>query len=64
MKDLEQAEHFFEWVNDTYGCPEALAQHFDATLEMLFYLEPHTFDPHEVREVVAALRGVVKVLRG
>nr|WP_299339036.1 hypothetical protein [Allomuricauda sp.] len=60
---MSQEEFFINWIEDTYGCPEALAQRLDYTIEMLFYLEENTFTPQEVREVVAALRGVVRVLR-
>lgn len=61
--EKEQAEHFMEWIQDTYGSPEAMAQVLDLGVEMLFYLEADTFDLKEIRVVVAALRGMVGVLR-
>ena len=51
------------WIEDTYGSPEELAKVLDFGIEMLFYLEEDSFDRKEVREVVAALSGMVRVLR-
>ncbi|MEO9511936.1 MAG: hypothetical protein ABJX94_04655 [Flavobacteriaceae bacterium] len=58
-----KAEELLNWIEDTYGSPENLAQVLDFCIEMLFYLEPDSFEAKEVREVVAALRGIVGVLR-
>lgn len=60
---MVKIEGFFDWVDDTYGSPESLAQVLDFAIEMLFYLEEDSFEKKEVRDVVAALRGVVGVLR-
>lgn len=51
------------WIEDTYGSPEELAKVLDLGVEMLFYLEPDTFDRKEVQQVVAAMRGIVVGLR-
>ena len=52
------------WIEDTYGSPEELAKVLDFGIEMLFYLEEDSFDRKEVREVVSAMRGLVRVLKG
>ncbi|PCJ91237.1 MAG: hypothetical protein COA50_16725 [Flavobacteriaceae bacterium] len=59
-----QKEQWSPFIADTYGTPEALAKKLDLGIEMLFYLEEDTFHKKEVQYVVAALRGVVGVLRG
>lgn len=51
------------WIEDTYGSPEKLAQVLDFGIEMLFYLEEDTFEKREVQDVVSALRGIVVILR-
>ncbi len=48
-----------QWIEDTYGSPEELAKVLDYGIEMLFYLEPDSFEPKEVREVVSAMRGLI-----
>ncbi|UII74975.1 hypothetical protein LV716_11975 [Flagellimonas sp. HMM57] len=53
-----------QWIEDTYGSPEELGKVLDYGIEMLFYLEPDSFDPKEVREVVSAIRGLIVELRG
>lgn len=50
-------------IFDTYGTPEALAEHLDLAVEMLFYVEEDTFSRDELQEVATAIRGVVRVLR-
>ncbi|WP_097047055.1 hypothetical protein [Flagellimonas pacifica] len=60
---MEHDEVLKNWIEDTYGSPEKLAQILDFGVEMLFYLEQDTFEPKEVREVVAAVRGIVNALR-
>ncbi len=56
-------EKLIHWINDTYGSPEEFAKTLDFGIEMLFYLEEDSFEPKEVREVVAALRGIVNLIR-
>lgn len=50
-------------IFDAYGTPEALAEHLDLAMEMLFYVEEDTFSRDELQEVATAIRGVVRVLR-
>ena len=52
-----------EWINETYGSSETLADYLDKGIEMLFYLEEDTFERKEIQDVVAALRGIVMTLR-
>ena len=51
------------WIEDTYGSPEKLAQVLDFGIEMLFYLEENTFEKREVQDVVSAIRGIAIKLR-
>lgn len=50
-------------IKDTYGSPEELAKQLDLGIEMLFYLQEDTFNQTELRNVVAALREIVVMLR-
>jgi len=52
-----------DFIEDAYGTPEALAQHLDLAVEMLFYVEEDTFSRKELQEVASALMSVVRVLR-
>ncbi|MEM0932499.1 MAG: hypothetical protein AAGJ12_08535 [Bacteroidota bacterium] len=52
-----------EHIEDSYGSPENLAQVLDLGVEMLFYIEDHTFTKQEVQNVVAALRDISMALR-
>ncbi|WP_072881295.1 hypothetical protein [Flagellimonas taeanensis] len=56
-------EVLVNWIEDTYGTPEELAKILDFGVEMLFYLEEGSFDRKEVQQVVAAMRGIVVILR-
>ncbi len=56
-------EVLLNWIEDTYGTPEELAKILDYGIEMLFYLEEDTFDRKEVQQVVAALRGLIIILK-
>ncbi|MBS9461774.1 hypothetical protein KIM67_05085 [Flagellimonas sp. 389] len=60
---MKQGEYLIQWIEDTYGSPEELGKVLDYGIEMLFYLEPDSFDPIEVREVVSAIRGLIVGLR-
>ncbi|WP_306014409.1 MULTISPECIES: hypothetical protein [unclassified Allomuricauda] len=64
MVSLEQTDELSHLISDTYGTSEALAEHLDLAVEMLFYVEEDTFSREELQEVATALRGVVRVLRG
>lgn len=64
MVSLEQTDELSQLISDTYGTSEALAEHLDLAVEMLFYVEEDTFSREELQEVATALRGVVRVLRG
>ena len=50
-------------ISDSYGSPENLAQVLDLGVEMLFYIEDHTFTKQDVQNVVAALRDISMALR-
>lgn len=50
-------------IEEGYGYPEALAQQLDLAVELLFYVEADTFSRREIQNVVAAIRGIVGVLR-
>ncbi|MEM9363924.1 MAG: hypothetical protein AAGA43_14890 [Bacteroidota bacterium] len=56
-------EVFKNWIEETYGSPEKLAQVLDFVIEMLFYLEENTFEKREVQDVVSAMSGIVLKLR-
>ncbi|UBZ13045.1 hypothetical protein LDL77_14285 [Flagellimonas marinaquae] len=63
MISLEQKIELLQLIFDAYGTPEALAEHLDLAMEMLFYVEEDTFSRDELQEVATAIRGVVRVLR-
>ena len=63
MISLEQKIELLQLIFDTNGTPEALAEHLDLAVEMLFYVEEDTFSRDELQEVATAIRGVVRVLR-
>ncbi len=52
-----------ELFEDAYGSPTELADILDLGLEMLFYVEPHTFEQRELQDVVTVLRGMKKLLQ-
>ncbi|MDC6363917.1 MULTISPECIES: hypothetical protein [Flavobacteriaceae] len=52
------------FIEDTYGSPEAFAQQLDLAVEMLFYVEEDTFSRRELQEVASALMSVMRVLQG
>lgn len=60
---MSKEESLKNWIEDTYGSLEKLAQVLDFGIEMLFYLEENTFEKREVQNVVSALRGMIAVLR-
>ncbi|MEM9078382.1 MAG: hypothetical protein AAGC43_15165 [Bacteroidota bacterium] len=60
---MSSEEIFKNWIEDTYGSPEELAQVLDFGIEMLFYLEENTFEKREVQDVVSAMRGIAIKLR-
>ena len=62
-ENMNSEEILKNWIEDTYGSPEKLAQVLDFGIEMLFYLEENTFEKREVRDVVSAMRGIVHLLR-
>lgn len=59
-KDIKDSSY---WIRETYGSQEVLADHLDKGIEMLFYIEEDSFDKKEIQNVVAALRGIVVILR-
>ncbi|UII75458.1 hypothetical protein LV716_14500 [Flagellimonas sp. HMM57] len=59
MKD----KYFAELIKDSYGDPGGLANFLDKAIEMLFYIEDHTFDRRDVQSVVSALRTIISILR-
>lgn len=63
MVSFEQKLELLRLISDTYGTPEALAEHLDLAVEMLFYVEEDTFSRDELQEVATAIRGVSRVLR-
>jgi hypothetical protein len=61
---LEQKLELSGLISDTYGTPEALAEHLDLVVEMLFCVEKDTFSREELQQVATAIRGgAVRVLR-
>lgn len=60
---MVHSEVLINWIEDTYGSSEELAKILDYGIEMLFYLEEDSFDQKEVQNVVAAIRGIVLLLR-
>jgi len=46
------------WITDTFGTTEVLAEYLDLAVEMLFYVEPHTFEQRELQDVVTVLRSI------
>lgn len=51
-----------EWIVDTFGTKEVLAEYLDLAVEMLFYVEQDTFGQRELQGVVTVLRGLKRVL--
>ncbi|MEZ4809618.1 MAG: hypothetical protein R2819_04600 [Allomuricauda sp.] len=62
MLNETQIAQLQDWITDTYGSPETLAHYMDLAMEMLFYVEENTFTRVELQDVVAALRGMRRVL--
>ncbi len=63
MLTESQITELNEWITDTFGTPEVLAHYLDLAVEMLFYVEPHTFEQRELQDVVTVLRGMKKLLQ-
>jgi hypothetical protein len=51
------------FVEDTYGTPETLANWLNLAVEMLFYVEEDTFSRVEFQEVATAIKNVIRALR-
>jgi hypothetical protein len=62
--NMEKNETFSEWIVDSYGAPEKLAQILELGIFMLFFLDEDTFSRREVQDVAEAMRGIVVGLRG
>ena len=59
----KQREQLSELITDTYGTTEGLIKHLDLAIEMLFYIEEDSFERADIQNVVAAIKGVIGVLR-
>ncbi len=64
MFDETQLVKLTALIEESYGSSEALARQLDLAVELLFYVEEDTFSRREIQNVVAAIRGIVGVLRG
>jgi len=62
--NLTKEHELLEFIKDTYGTPENLANWLDLGVEMLFYVEEDTFSRVELQEVATALMGLVRLLKG
>ncbi|MEW2921185.1 hypothetical protein AB1A65_06930 [Muricauda sp. ANG21] len=51
------------FVEDTYGTPETLANWLNLAVEMLFYVEEDTFSRVELQEVATAIKKIAVILR-
>ena len=63
MFDFNDVPNSSNWIKETYGSKEVLANHLDKGIEMLFYVEENSFERIEIQNVVAALREIVLILR-
>lgn len=63
MFDSEDVQDSSNWIAETYGSREVLANQLDKGIEMLFYIEEDTFERKEIQDIVAALRGIIVLLR-
>ncbi len=59
-KQIRQLESL---IKESYGTASQFSDVLDLGIEMLFYLEEDAFEKKDVQNVVAAMRGVVGVLR-
>nr|WP_293302140.1 hypothetical protein [Allomuricauda sp.] len=60
---MDKDETFSEWIEDSYGSPEKLAQILELGIFMLFFLEEDTFSRREMQDVAEAIKGIVVGLR-
>lgn len=51
-----------EIIQEAYGSKEQLAEVLNRGIDMLHYLEPNTYERHDVQNVASAMRIVCEVL--